>query len=80
MTSDTCTCGKSFRGGEDYRDHLPCPGSKEDQLRAALKRLIDRVLALQFGCRCAYWDDRCLNCKRIESTQQLAAELNRATE
>jgi hypothetical protein len=21
-----CSCGDKFRGGEDYRDHLPCPG------------------------------------------------------
>lgn len=23
-----CTCGASFRGGEDYRDHLPCDGPR----------------------------------------------------
>lgn len=27
MTSE-CTCGKIFRSSEDYRDHLPCEGSK----------------------------------------------------
>jgi hypothetical protein len=24
-----CTCGKRFLDAEDYRDHLPCPGSEE---------------------------------------------------
>lgn len=24
-----CTCNGSFRGAEDYRDHLPCEGSRE---------------------------------------------------
>jgi hypothetical protein len=28
---DFCTCGAKFRTGEDYRDHLPCPGTKEQQ-------------------------------------------------
>lgn len=33
-----CTCNQQFRGGEDYRDHLPCQGTPEQreirQLRA----------------------------------------------
>jgi hypothetical protein len=40
---DFCTCGTKFRTGEDYRDHLPCPGTKEQQeiveLRAENERL-----------------------------------------
>ena len=26
-----CTCGESFRTGEDYRDHLPCGGTPEEK-------------------------------------------------
>ena len=25
---DECTCGQTFRTAEDYRDHLPCDGSR----------------------------------------------------
>ena len=34
MAGDTCTCGGSFRDPEDWRDHMPCPGSEAEQLRA----------------------------------------------
>lgn len=27
--SPTCTCGRTFRIAEDFNDHLPCPGTKE---------------------------------------------------
>jgi hypothetical protein len=26
-----CTCGRRFMDAEDYRDHLPCMGTKEEQ-------------------------------------------------
>ena len=34
---DYCTCGVKFRTGEDYRDHLPCPGTQEQQTIAELR-------------------------------------------
>jgi hypothetical protein len=32
MSGDVCTCGGTFRTGEDFRDHMPCPGTKEFQI------------------------------------------------
>jgi hypothetical protein len=31
-----CTCGEMFRDAEDFRGHLPCPGTKEQQVIADL--------------------------------------------
>jgi len=51
-TPGECSCGQKFRTGEDFRDHLPCPGSAaeqayrkgyEDGLRAAEKLGFERV-------------------------------------
>jgi hypothetical protein len=41
-----CTCGEKFRDAEDFRDHLPCPGSKEKQafdqgFQAGVKHALD---------------------------------------
>jgi hypothetical protein len=32
MSGDHCSCGLKFRTGEDFRDHMPCPGTKEEQV------------------------------------------------
>jgi hypothetical protein len=32
---DQCKCGGFFRTAEDYRDHLPCPGTPVEQARRA---------------------------------------------
>lgn len=37
MAGNQCTCGKTFRDGEDFRDHMPCPGSAMEQSFAALE-------------------------------------------
>jgi len=31
MSGEHCTCGDKFRDAEDFRDHLPCPGSPAEQ-------------------------------------------------
>jgi hypothetical protein len=31
MAGDVCTCGMKFRTGEDFRDHMPCSGTDEEQ-------------------------------------------------
>lgn len=31
QTETRCTCRQQFRNGEDFRDHLPCPGSPEER-------------------------------------------------
>lgn len=53
MSGKECTCGATFRGGEDYRDHLPCPGTKEEQensaLAALIKELTDASVSMQDG-------------------------------
>lgn len=40
---DTCTCGASFRTGEDWRDHMPCPGSEVERLRERIAVLTDML-------------------------------------
>ena len=35
--ADGCTCGRKFRDAEDYRDHLPCLGTKAEQEIARLR-------------------------------------------
>jgi len=46
-----CSCGEKFRDAEDYRDHLPCPGSELEQMKARVayleqsrEKLIDDAL------------------------------------
>jgi hypothetical protein len=31
MSGETCTCGDKFRSAEDFRDHMPCPGSEAER-------------------------------------------------
>lgn len=31
MSGDHCTCGQTFRTAEDFRDHMPCPGTERFQ-------------------------------------------------
>lgn len=33
MSGEACTCGAKFMDPEDFRDHLPCPGSEAEQAR-----------------------------------------------
>ena len=37
--SDLCICERTFRGAEDYRDHLPCPGSRQAWLEKEYARI-----------------------------------------
>jgi hypothetical protein len=49
MSEDNCTCGLKFRSGEDYRDHLPCPGTEEHQLTEKWRKrcgLAEKALVL----------------------------------
>jgi hypothetical protein len=41
MSGKACKCGWRFMDAEDYRDHLPCPGSLAEQ--AAVKATRDAV-------------------------------------
>ena len=41
--TDNCTCGQDFLDPEDYRDHLPCEGNTEQQLKNALLDLTKKV-------------------------------------
>jgi hypothetical protein len=38
MSSAECTCGEKFLDAEDYRDHLPCPGSRDYRRGVAVER------------------------------------------
>lgn len=42
--NNTCTCIKKFVDAEDFRDHMPCPGSASEQLQISL---IDQIENLQ---------------------------------
>lgn len=44
MAGKTCTCGKNFRDGEDWRDHMPCDGTEAEQLKALVVSLRDTLL------------------------------------
>lgn len=41
--NDTCTCGDHFLDAEDFRDHMPCPGSNKEQATNALFDLVRKV-------------------------------------
>jgi len=41
-----CICGEHFRDAEDYRDHLPCPGSPEEQAVVKERSLIVKYLKM----------------------------------
>lgn len=43
MAGNTCTCGERFRTAEDWRDHLPCPGTASEQEISRLRRALERV-------------------------------------
>jgi hypothetical protein len=49
MSGQTCTCGSRFMDAEDFRDHLPCPGSPEEQAHARGRRemLAEVLLSLR---------------------------------
>lgn len=32
MSGEACTCGSKFMDPEDFRDHLPCPGSEAERV------------------------------------------------
>lgn len=38
MSGDHCTCGVKFRTAEDFRDHMPCDGTEEQQATARWKK------------------------------------------
>jgi hypothetical protein len=42
MSGDVCTCGHSFIDAEDFRDHMPCPGSAGEQLLGQLAARADK--------------------------------------
>lgn len=41
--SDTCTCGGNFLDAEDFRDHLPCPGTDGERAIDALFDLVRKA-------------------------------------
>ena len=43
-----CTCDKKFRDAEDFRDHLPCPGSPAEQAHARGRREREEEILLSF--------------------------------
>jgi len=43
VSGSTCTCGATFRTGEDYRDHMPCPGTGEEQETQRIAALLKQV-------------------------------------
>ncbi len=40
-----CTCGKRFLLAEDFRDHLPCEGTEEQQEIRRLRRVLRAVIS-----------------------------------
>jgi hypothetical protein len=49
MSAKECTCGEGFMSAEDFRDHLPCPGSEAEQAheRGRWAMLTDVLAALR---------------------------------
>jgi hypothetical protein len=46
MSGKECSCGGRFIDAEDFRDHLPCPGSASEQAYAAGERAAEaRIMA-----------------------------------
>ena len=46
MSGATCTCGNKFMDAEDFRDHLPCPGSEAERAKNDGRReMLAEVLA-----------------------------------
>ena len=56
-----CTCGQKFRDAEDFRDHLPCGGTPEQErireLEAEVIVLRGRIDSLQDACKCKRKDE-----------------------
>lgn len=40
MAGDRCTCGQKFLDAEDWRDHMPCEGTRDEQLALRVSRAI----------------------------------------
>jgi hypothetical protein len=59
-----CTCGVKFRDAEDFRDHLPCEGTKEEQLIASLTK---EVMRLKGGIKLIEVEAQCHEDVRIET-------------
>ena len=43
-----CTCGQKFMDAEDFRDHLPCPGSPAEQAYARGRREYEKEILASF--------------------------------
>ena len=43
MSGDICTCGWKFRTAEDFRDHMPCDGTKSEQRIRELEKENDEL-------------------------------------
>lgn len=41
MSGKICSCGVRFRDAEDFRDHMPCAGTPEEQTIAKLQTRLD---------------------------------------
>lgn len=56
MRDDMCTCGKRFLTAEDFRDHMPCEGSKHEQevrsLKLENKRLREGIELIKQEAEC----------------------------
>lgn len=67
---NVCSCGEKFRMAEDWRDHLPCSGTKEEQLKNriyVLETLLNRIfhhMKTMVCCGYSDWVDN--TCKDIE--------------
>ena len=48
MAGADCTCGEKFRDAEDFRDHLPCPGSPTEQAYAKGRREREKEILASF--------------------------------
>lgn len=57
-----CFCGEKFRDGEDFRDHLPCEGPREQSwLLTERARLLDQIET--GGCAAAHIGERTYECR-----------------
>lgn len=48
--SSECTCNERFLTAEDYRDHLPCPGTAKQQKIRRLQAEVERLRAELQSC------------------------------
>lgn len=64
LVRNTCTCGVTFLDAEDWRDHMPCPGSATEQAFEAGAAVAFAIIGMAEAIRERYAEPRCERCGR----------------